>query len=90
MTLTIKSFSESRKISKDEALNFIKDCNFLNIKTSSYLTGFQILEKGLSEKEIQTILDEHAKKHKKAVKYAKKKKLDPPEKDLSEIDINIF
>jgi hypothetical protein len=90
MILSLQSFSESRKINKEEALAFIKDCKFLNIKTSAYLTGFQILEKELSEDEIQTISDEHLKKHKKALKFAKKKGLDAPELEDLKINKNVF
>jgi hypothetical protein len=90
MTLSLQSFSESRKINKDEALEFIKDCKFLNIKTSAYLTGYQVLEKELSDDEVQSLLDEHLKKHKKALKFAKKKGLDAPELEELKINKNVF
>jgi hypothetical protein len=90
MKLTLESFSESRKIGKDEAIDYIKNCKNINKETAAYLTGYQILEKTLTDEDVTNILMERERKHKKAVKYAKKKKLELPKPDISSVVRNVF
>lgn len=85
--------SEAKKFTKEEALNFInfmsnnKGLSILSQNLSSYLMGYSINETKLTDTEIQNIQDERIRKHNKAVKYAKKKKLEIPVLDDSPIEL---
>jgi hypothetical protein len=93
MPLILSSFNESRKITKEEALIFInemKESKVISVKTASYLTGYDLSERILTDQEVSIILEDRNKKHKKALKFAKKKKLEAPILDETPIELNVI
>lgn len=84
--------SEKRTFTKDEAKNIVQsitDCEapVLPKDILAYMTGYSIITHTKTAEQVADEMQQRERKHKKAVKYAKKTKTEAPEMDLSPIEM---
>lgn len=86
MTNTFELLSQPVKFSKEQALDIIQELSGQNVvivsePVAAYLCGYKLSRKNKSKADIEKEMSERARKHAKAVKFAKKKNLPTPEMD---------
>lgn len=102
--LSFDTLSQNIKITKEKQNNSVVGTSAVEIisdlsegkdrvippHVAAYLCGYQLNTRFMDEAEIETVEADRIRKHKKAVKFAKKKKLEQPELDLTPIDPFVF
>ncbi len=87
--------SEQKNISKDEAKELLKticgcEAPIIPEDILAYLTGYKLNSRSKTSEEVEKEMTERDRKHKKAIKFAKKKKLPVPEIDSTPIESVIY
>lgn len=87
-TPTFERLSQNVKFSKEQALEIIAELSgqevvIVNERVAAYLCGYEINRTVKTDEQIEKEMSKRERKHAKAVKFAKKKKLPMPEMDMT-------